>query len=75
MYIYSVVSSYEFGGPCGVLSMMIGFPILMYYFWMCMKFNDGHFLYPKSVEEIKPFFISLWDLLRVVSFNREKKIN
>ena len=40
-----------------------------------MKFNDGHFLYPKSVEEIKPFFISLWDLLRVVSFNREKKIN
>ena len=26
---------YEFGGPIGVTAMMLGFPALMYYMWIC----------------------------------------
>ncbi|TIA81106.1 hypothetical protein E3P98_02258 [Wallemia ichthyophaga] len=51
---------YEFGGPCGVVAMMLGFPLLMYYFYICMQANDGWFLYPKSLAEVKPLGEYMW---------------
>lgn len=32
---------YEFGGPLGTLAMMIGFPSLFYYLYVCLFFYDG----------------------------------
>ncbi|OCF55613.1 delta24(24(1))-sterol reductase [Kwoniella mangroviensis CBS 10435] len=47
--------SYEFGGPVGVTAMMVGFPLLMYYLWICLWFYRGKFVYPTSVDDIRPF--------------------
>lgn len=33
---------FEFGGSPGVLSMMLGFPALMYYMWLGATYYDGH---------------------------------
>ncbi|WVF70772.1 hypothetical protein IAT40_005566 [Kwoniella sp. CBS 6097] len=49
-------SEYEFGGPVGVVAMMVGFPLLMYYLWICLWFYRGKFVYPDSVDDIGPFF-------------------
>lgn len=32
---------YEFGGPPGVLAMMLLFPVLMVYLWICVEFYGG----------------------------------
>ncbi|ORZ08679.1 ergosterol biosynthesis ERG4/ERG24 [Absidia repens] len=40
---------YEFGGPLGVSAMMIGFPCLMYYFWVCLEYHQGKLIYPSSL--------------------------
>ncbi|TPX62559.1 hypothetical protein PhCBS80983_g00338 [Powellomyces hirtus] len=42
----------EFGGPIGVTFMMVFFPTIMYYFWICIEFNDGHLAHPTSFDEI-----------------------
>ncbi|EPQ56334.1 ERG4/ERG24 ergosterol biosynthesis protein [Gloeophyllum trabeum ATCC 11539] len=55
---------YEFGGPWGVTAMMIGFPMLMYYLWICLWFYDGQIVYPHSVDEIKPFLLEMWAHVR-----------
>ncbi|KAI8582192.1 hypothetical protein K450DRAFT_229485 [Umbelopsis ramanniana AG] len=49
---------YEFGGPLGVVGMMLGFPSLMYYFWICLEHHQGKLIVPAvwSVEGIKSFF-------------------
>lgn len=49
---------YEFGGPLGVVGMMLGFPSLMYYFWICLEYHQGKLITPAvwSVEGIKSFF-------------------
>ncbi|ODN84359.1 hypothetical protein L202_00326 [Cryptococcus amylolentus CBS 6039] len=52
---------YEFGGPLGVLAMMVFFPPLMYYLWICLWFYEGSFVYPTSVDDIQPFFGRMWD--------------
>ncbi|KAK4518736.1 uncharacterized protein ATC70_008958 [Mucor velutinosus] len=39
---------YEFGGPAGALGMMLGFPCLMYYFWICLEYHQGHLITPAS---------------------------
>ncbi|OZJ06112.1 hypothetical protein BZG36_00988 [Bifiguratus adelaidae] len=41
----------EFGGPVGTLAMMIFFPVLMFYFWICLEFHNGHMIYP-SLETV-----------------------
>ena len=38
----------EFGGVFGVTSMMIGFPLLMYYMWIGATYYDGKF--PRAAE-------------------------
>lgn len=49
---------YEFGGPIGVCAMMIGFPLLMIYFWESLEFHQGRLFYPEAftVEAFKNFF-------------------
>lgn len=32
---------YEFGGPIGVTLMMLIFPVLMVYLWICVEFYGG----------------------------------
>ncbi|KAG1458801.1 hypothetical protein G6F56_006309 [Rhizopus delemar] len=39
---------YEFGGPLGALGMMLGFPCLMYYFWVCLEFYQGALITPSA---------------------------
>ncbi|CAE7137303.1 unnamed protein product [Rhizoctonia solani] len=47
--------TYEFGGPWGVTAMVFGFPVLMYYLWICLWFYDGQLVHPSSVADIQPF--------------------
>ncbi|KAJ3907120.1 ergosterol biosynthesis ERG4/ERG24 [Lentinula edodes] len=56
--------SYEFGGPFGVLAIMTGFPLLMYYLWICLWFYDGQLVHPTSVEDIQPFLGRMWAHVR-----------
>ncbi|KAF8524194.1 ergosterol biosynthesis ERG4/ERG24 [Gautieria morchelliformis] len=58
-------TSYEFGGPWGVFAIMTGFPVLMYYFWICLTFHDGRLVYPHSRDQIQPFLQAMWDHIRV----------
>lgn len=60
---------WEFGGPWGVTAMMIGFPMLMYYLWICLWFYDGQLVIPKSVGGIKPFIHEMWAHIRDVSLS------
>ncbi|CAK9783413.1 delta24(24-1) sterol reductase [Cutaneotrichosporon oleaginosum] len=52
--------SYEFGGPVGVSAMMIGFPLLMYYLYVCLWYYDGKMVHPSSVDDIVPFLHRMW---------------
>ena len=45
---------------------MTGFPILMYYLWICLVFYDGSLVHPTSVDDIQPFLWRMWDHIRVV---------
>jgi delta24(24(1))-sterol reductase len=58
---------YEFGGPWGVTAMMTGFPILMYYLWICLWFYDGQLVRPSSLDDIQPFLQRMWAHVRDVS--------
>jgi Delta24(24(1))-sterol reductase len=62
-----LLCSWEFGGPVGVTAMMIGFPLLMYYLWICCWFYDGTLAHPTSVDDIVPFLHKMWEHVRVVS--------
>ena len=57
---------YEFGGPWGVVSMMIGFPLLMYYLWICLWFYDGQLVFPKSLDGVQPFLQQMWTHVKQV---------
>lgn len=59
-------SSYEFGGPWGVFAIMTGFPLLMYYLWICLWFYDGQLVHPSSVDDIQPFLGRMWEHVRKV---------
>ncbi|KAF8216569.1 ergosterol biosynthesis ERG4/ERG24 [Mycena galopus ATCC 62051] len=51
---------YEFGGPFGVTCIMLGFPVLMYYLWICLWFYDGQLVYPTSQADVNPFLLRMW---------------
>lgn len=53
---------YEFGGSAGVLSMMIGFPLLMYYMWIGATYYDGKFPRPSEGQSMSEFFAHLGHL-------------
>lgn len=52
--------TYEFGGPLGVTAMMLGFPVLMYYFWICLWYYDGALVHPTSLADVGPFLHRMW---------------
>lgn len=54
---------FEFCGPGGVSSMMIGFPLLMYYMWIGATFYGGHFPVPDSTQSFTDFIGHLVDLV------------
>lgn len=54
---------YEFGGPIGVTSMMIGFPALMWYLWASYKFYDGHLAAPRAGQSVPDFVAELANLV------------
>ena len=66
--------SFEFGGPWGVIAIMTGFPILMYYLWICLWFYDGKLVYPSSVDDIQPFLWRMWGHIAKVTYSLECKI-
>lgn len=39
---------YEFGGTVGVIGMLIGFPLLMYYMWISAEFYNGSLAWPSE---------------------------
>ncbi|GAA5980919.1 hypothetical protein JCM5350_004765 [Sporobolomyces pararoseus] len=43
-----VTHELEFGGAPGTLAMMIGFPLLFYYLYVCLFFNDAQFALPTN---------------------------
>ncbi|KIK54331.1 hypothetical protein GYMLUDRAFT_48874 [Collybiopsis luxurians FD-317 M1] len=56
--------SYEFGGPWGVFAIMTGFPILMYYLWICLWFYEGQLVHPTSLDDVQPFLWIMWAHIR-----------
>lgn len=53
----------EFGGSWGVLSMMIGFPLLMYYMWIGATYYDGKFPRPADGQSTGEFVSHLGSLV------------
>lgn len=43
---------WEFGGPAGVTAMMLGFPALFYYLYVCLFFYDGQIALPADVTSL-----------------------
>lgn len=53
---------WEFGGPIGVTFMMIFFPLLMFYLFICLHIYHGKLQFPDSIEGIPMFFSSFYKL-------------
>lgn len=51
---------YEFGGPLGVLFIIIFAHFLVYYLWISMTYYQGGLLYPSSLEDSSLFFSRMW---------------
>jgi delta24(24(1))-sterol reductase len=54
----------EFGGPLGMLAMMVGFPLLMYFMWIGAVFYDGQIPKPGKNESFTTFMQYLWFLIK-----------
>lgn len=59
---------YEFGGSLGVLSMMIGFPLLMYYMWIGATYYDGKFPTREDGQSFLEFFAHMGHLVYTGAF-------
>ncbi|KAH9249142.1 hypothetical protein BASA81_013166 [Batrachochytrium salamandrivorans] len=56
---------FEFGGPIGATLMMVLFPILMIYLWICIEFYNGQLTTPDSWSDLFPF---LYRMVEHVSY-------
>ncbi|KAI2145553.1 hypothetical protein LOY86_005276 [Ophidiomyces ophidiicola] len=54
---------FEFGGSWGVLSMMIGFPLLMYYMWIGAVYYNGHLPLPEQGQSMGDFVKHLGNIV------------
>lgn len=63
---------FEFGGTPGVLALMIGFPLLMYYMWIGATYFDGQAPLPDSGESILDFVKRLGNLAYEGAFPHAK---
>lgn len=59
---------FEFGGSPGVLTMMIGFPVLMYYMWIGATYYDGSFPWPAEGQTAPEFLAHLKSLVYVGAY-------
>ncbi|KAK2735301.1 C-24(28) sterol reductase [Myotisia sp. PD_48] len=59
---------YEFGGPPGVLAMMVGFPCLMYYMWIGATYYDGRLPLPADGQSGGGFVRHLINLIYTGAF-------
>jgi delta24(24(1))-sterol reductase len=50
---------FEFGGSLGAASLMVAFPLLMWYMWVGATYYDGHFPTPESDQSRKDFIYRL----------------
>lgn len=62
-------TSWEFGGPWGVTAMMLGFPVMMYYLWVCLWHYHGAFARPSTLAwegkgGVKEFAETMWGLVK-----------
>ncbi|RYN16431.1 Delta(24(24(1)))-sterol reductase [Alternaria tenuissima] len=62
----------EFGGPLGMLAMMLGFPLLMYFMWAGAVFYDGQIPRPAQNESFAAFAQHLWFLIRTEAYPTKK---
>lgn len=46
---------WEFGGPCGVLGIMVFSHFLVYYCWICLTYYEGGVTYPSGLSDVLPF--------------------
>ncbi|ODQ67378.1 ERG4/ERG24 ergosterol biosynthesis protein [Nadsonia fulvescens var. elongata DSM 6958] len=53
---------YDFGGPIGVSIMMIGFPIIMWYLWICATFKGGKLWLPAEGQSLADFCNEFYQL-------------
>ncbi|CCD22493.1 delta(24(24(1)))-sterol reductase NDAI_0A03360 [Naumovozyma dairenensis CBS 421] len=53
---------YEFGGTLGVVGMLIGFPLLMYYMWISAQFYNGSIALPAENQSWSEFIVHLYNL-------------
>ena len=55
----------EFGGPWGVVLIMLGSHGVLYYLWISWRYFGGALLYPHGFSEILPFLGQCWhDIIR-----------
>ena len=59
---------FEFGGSCGTLALMIGFPLLMYYMWIGATYYDGQMPLPKDNQSWSEFGHHLINLVKTGAF-------
>ncbi|GMM57811.1 delta(24(24(1)))-sterol reductase [Maudiozyma humilis] len=55
---------YEFGGVPGVIGMLVGFPLLMYYMWICARFYDGGVALPQDGQSWPQFLSVMYGYVR-----------
>lgn len=65
-------NNFEFGGTLGVLAMMIGFPILMWYMWIGATYYGGHFPSRDPGQSWADFGRHLVDLVYTGAFPHAK---
>lgn len=63
---------YEFGGPFGVLSLMIFFPILMYYMFIGASCYDGKLPLPVEGQNISEFIQHICHLIYINAYPSQK---
>lgn len=59
---------FEFGGSLGVLALMIGFPLLMWYMWVGATYYGGKLPLPEEGQSLADFGKHLFDLVYTGAF-------
>ena len=62
-YIDGETDEFEFGGSFGAASLMIGFPLLMWYMWIGATYYDGFFPIPNAEQSWGDFVYHLAHLV------------
>ncbi|EWC43525.1 hypothetical protein DRE_07487 [Drechslerella stenobrocha 248] len=58
----------DFGGTPGVVAMMIGFPLLMWYMWIGQEYYGGKFPTPEKGQSFADFAVHMFELVKQGAF-------